>query len=137
MSYFTPCNVSVSMSFAETPSNAFSESKRIFIPISGGRCTWAYPAECVWSAPQAMLSKYSLQQIYQPFLSADGEESSQFERLFKTILGIQDCSSRNLIDELKALKTNRCEDSDVITAMYMALDKLRPNIIGISADEIR
>lgn len=91
----------------------------------------ARPSECVWSACQEMRSKFSLERLYSSFFKEDTSAITHATYFFKDILGIEDCTWENYIEELKELKASGCSDSDVITGIYKALDKLSQSIITV------
>ncbi len=123
---------------ADTPHRAVFSSRRcIYIPLEGNRCTWAFPNECVWEAPQEMQTKYALELLYGQCFRLDGPDSSFVPQLLTATLGITGCTWEIYVDELKELQGLDCEDSDIITVIYKALDALRPQIIAISKDRLK
>ncbi|KAK2046278.1 hypothetical protein LZ31DRAFT_593285 [Colletotrichum somersetense] len=104
--------------------NTFRMRRCIYVPLGDGQCKWALPAECVWKAPLVMRTKYALERLYQPWIGHDGENNSIYLDLFRSMIGIEDCTWKTLIAELRELKALKCVDSDRIGTIYKALDAL-------------
>ncbi|KAK2034152.1 hypothetical protein LX32DRAFT_722382 [Colletotrichum zoysiae] len=73
---------------------------------------------------RCLRTKYALERLYQPWIGHDGESNSIYLDLFRSMMGIQDCTWEILIDELRELKASKCDDSDRIETIYKALDAL-------------
>ncbi|KAL5345654.1 hypothetical protein ACLOAV_009408 [Pseudogymnoascus australis] len=114
--------------------NVFSERKYIYIPVSSSDCTWAFPNDCVWKAPQEMKTKFALQRLYE---RSDGADSSSLAHFFTSVLKITDCTWETYVCELKELKISSCENSDTVAVIYRALDTLRPTITAASMDLLK
>ena len=105
--------------------DTFSENKLIYVPQHDDHY-WASRDECVWDAPQPLLTKRALKQLYAPLLPPGGADSAYLAGFFKDALGITDCTWKNLISELEFLcQWNRFEDVDKTTGIYTALDACR------------
>jgi hypothetical protein len=117
--------------------NLFTSKGCIYIPKDGDICLWALPGQCVWNSHQKLKSKYALRRLYEPLQSTEDTRGSYLPHFFKTTLGVTDCTWKTYVEELKALKTLDCDDFDLISGIYTALDNLRPNIIGLSKDELK
>lgn len=102
----------------------------IYIPRSGNSCCWALPDQCVWDAPQNLQSKFALELLYSPYFRTNGMDSSYYAHFFRDSLGVADCTWKDCLDELRALKFSSCSDSDIITGIYKSLDGARPNIVA-------
>ncbi|KAL7624644.1 hypothetical protein AAE478_006214 [Parahypoxylon ruwenzoriense] len=111
----------------------FSERKCIYIPLPEACYTWAFPHECVWNAPQDMMTKFALQRLYGTCFCRDGAECSHFTRFFLDTLGITKCTWEICVEELKGLKASGCDNIDRITAIYKEINTLLPeNIDNVS-----
>ncbi|KXH68846.1 hypothetical protein CSAL01_00114 [Colletotrichum salicis] len=117
--------------------HVFRNQRCIYVPVSKGSCLWALPDECVWEAPQKMESKFALQELYQPWLSANIMDGLLLTHLFTTALGIGNCTWQILAEELRKLKDVGVEDIDRVGAIYRALFKLTPSSGAIDDVEIR
>ncbi|KAI1487736.1 hypothetical protein F5X96DRAFT_681025 [Biscogniauxia mediterranea] len=102
----------------------FSERKCIYIPRPEACCTWAFPHECVWNAPQDMVTKFALKRLIGACFCRDGADCSHFDRFFFDTLGITECTWEVYIQELKALKASGCDNIDTITAIYKEINAL-------------
>ncbi|KAF4924992.1 hypothetical protein CGCVW01_v003742 [Colletotrichum viniferum] len=109
---------------AEIIRNAFQTRRCIFVPRYEHH-KWALPDECVWTAPLDMRTKFALERLYQPWFRANGtNNNSTYLNLFRSMVGIEDCTWANLIDELREFKTSKCDDTDQIGSIYKALNAL-------------
>ncbi|KAF0329343.1 ino80 chromatin remodeling complex protein [Colletotrichum asianum] len=109
---------------AEIIRNAFQTRRCIFVPRDELH-KWALPDECVWTAPLDMRTKFALERLYQPWFRTNGTNSnSTYLNLFRSMIGIEDCTWAILIDELKELKASKCDDTDQIGTIYKALNAL-------------
>ncbi|KAI1633135.1 hypothetical protein F4809DRAFT_624584 [Biscogniauxia mediterranea] len=102
----------------------FSERKCIYIPRPEACFTWAFPHECVWNAPQDMVTKFALKRLVGACFCRDGADCSHFDRFFFDTLGITECTWEVYIEELKALKASGCDNIDTITAIYEEINVL-------------
>ncbi|KAK2051104.1 hypothetical protein LY76DRAFT_426405 [Colletotrichum caudatum] len=111
--------------------NMFRTKRCIYVPLGDGQCKWALPDECVWKAPLVMRTKYALERLYQTWIGPNGENNSIYLDLFRSMIGIEDCTWETLIDELRELKASKCDESDRIGTIYKALDALRgdPSVV--------
>lgn len=89
----------------------------VLVPdLSEDKVIWANPKDCLWEAPSGMISKYSLQQMYE---SMSSEENMGFLTfLFRDILEIRDVTWGDVVDELKALKEFGYEEFDLPRQLY-------------------
>ncbi|KAH9237080.1 hypothetical protein K456DRAFT_1495726 [Colletotrichum gloeosporioides 23] len=109
---------------AEIIRNAFQTRRCIFVPRDELH-KWALPDECVWRAPLDMRTKFALERLYQPWFRTNGtNNNSTYLNLFRSMIGIEDCTWAILIDELKELKASKCDDTDQIGTIYKALNAL-------------
>ncbi|KAL3294422.1 ino80 chromatin remodeling complex protein [Colletotrichum asianum] len=109
---------------AEIIRNAFQTRRCIFVPRDELH-KWALPDECVWTAPLDMRTKFALERLYQPWFRTNGtNNNSTYLNLFRSMIGIEDCTWAILIDELKELKASKCDDTDQIGTIYKALNAL-------------
>ncbi len=79
----------------------------------------------MWDAVQDLESKFALKRLYDQGLRVDGSDITYLARFFTSAVGITDCTWEVYIDELKTLKESDCEDIDIISGIYTALDALR------------
>lgn len=128
--------ICLSSKHSNTRRDVFSKRKSIYIPLTGNGCTWVFPNECVWNAPQEMKTKFVLQQLYEPCFQLDGADSS-LEYFFTKNLGITNCNWEIHVNELKALKTSGCDNSDTITVIYQSMDGLRSTMDAIGKDRLK
>ncbi|KAI1421444.1 hypothetical protein F5Y12DRAFT_767727 [Xylaria sp. FL1777] len=108
----------------------FSQQPCIYIPLSQSSCTWTWPDSCVWYAPQEMTTKYILKKLYEMCFCKDGTACPHFSRFFVETLGIRaSCTWQDYVEELRALKQNDCNDVDIITGIYEAINTLEKGSI--------
>uniref|UniRef100_L2FL52 Ino80 chromatin remodeling complex protein n=1 Tax=Colletotrichum fructicola (strain Nara gc5) TaxID=1213859 RepID=L2FL52_COLFN len=120
---------------AEIISNAFHTRRCIFVPRYKHH-KWALPDECVWTAPFDMRTKFALERLYQPWFRANGtNNNSTYLNLFRSMIGIEDCTWAILIDELRELKASKCDDTDHIGTIYKALNALCRDPLVIQDDQ--
>ncbi|KAF4817719.1 hypothetical protein CGCTS75_v012182 [Colletotrichum tropicale] len=120
---------------AEIISNAFHTRRCIFVPRYKHH-KWALPDECVWTAPFDMRTKFALERLYQPWFRANGtNNNSTYLNLFRSMIGIEDCTWAILIDELRELKASKCDDTDHIGTIYKALNALCSDPLVIQDDQ--
>ncbi|KAI1188940.1 hypothetical protein F5B17DRAFT_450976 [Nemania serpens] len=104
----------------------FSQEPCIYIPLPESSCTWTLPDSCVWDAPQELTTKYVLKRLYGTCFCKDGAACPHFSRFFVETLDIRaSCTWQDYVEELKALKQNDCNDVDIITGIYEAIDSLK------------
>ncbi|KAF5497161.1 hypothetical protein CGCS363_v008052 [Colletotrichum siamense] len=109
---------------AEIIRNAFQTRRCIFVPRDEHH-KWALPDECIWTAPHDTRTKFALERLYQPWFRTNGtNNNSTYLNLFRSMIGIEDCTWAILIEELKELKASRCDDTDQIGTIYKALNAL-------------
>lgn len=84
-----------------------------------------------------MESKFALQELYQPWLSANDMDSLLLTHLFTTALGIGNCTWSILVEELRKLKDLKIEDIDRVGTIYRALFELISSNEAIDNTEIR
>jgi hypothetical protein len=104
----------------------FTKEEYIYVPLTEDDYTWAERAQCVWDAPQDMISIYALRRLYDRFSSDDGSESAHLEQFFTKTLGITDCTWETYVTELRELKRTSNSDVKRITGIYKALAKRLP-----------
>jgi hypothetical protein len=104
--------------------------------LGENNCSWAFPRECVWNAPQELRSKHALKYLYEPILATDSANLSYFKQFFSATLKIADSTWKTYLQELRALKADDCDDTDIISGIYKALDVLRPKLIALTKDEV-
>ncbi|KAI0385044.1 hypothetical protein F5Y04DRAFT_204258 [Hypomontagnella monticulosa] len=107
----------------------FSERKCIYIPRPGSGHTWAFPHDCVWDAPQVMVTKFALKRLYGTCFCKDHGECPHFVPFFCSTLGITECTWQIYVEELKALQASGCDNIDTITTIYKAIGSLQPETI--------
>lgn len=120
----------------DTCRNLFQKQRCIYVPLSDS-CLWALPDECVWQAPQKLESKFALQELYRPWLSANNMDSLLLTHLFTTVLGIGNCTWRILVEELRKLKGLKVDDIDRVGTIYRALYGLISSNESVINTEIR
>ncbi|KAK8038632.1 hypothetical protein PG993_007043 [Apiospora rasikravindrae] len=102
----------------------FAENRCIYVPnISGKGCTWAFPNECVWKAPQPLVCKEALECLYKK-----DKNFANFKHLsgfFADTLEIGNCSLQILLDELRVLRMSECDDIDTISGIYAGLQAMK------------
>lgn len=107
----------------------------IFAPLDRNYCCWVSPSECVWKAPQKLVSKYALECLYK----AD-EGFTNFNHLssfFTDVLGIGNCDPAILLNELGELKALDKSNFDTISGVYAGLQSMKSRITGSTMDEVR
>ncbi|KAK1676481.1 hypothetical protein BDP55DRAFT_727812 [Colletotrichum godetiae] len=72
-----------------------------------------------------------------PFLNAPGIIGSIWPSLFQDTVGIGDCTSEILVDELKQLKASECCDIERIGNIYHALHKLLQSNTGSEQSNLK
>ncbi|KZF20943.1 hypothetical protein L228DRAFT_223072 [Xylona heveae TC161] len=105
----------------------------IFVPGQNGleRC-WASPEECLWDAPPAMMTKYSLKHQYTPLLSK--HHMNLLPHFFQHTIGLSGASWTDLTGELEHLRDNDCQDFDHVLSLYIYLNDM---VTGQLADSLR
>ncbi|EQB58063.1 hypothetical protein CGLO_01742 [Colletotrichum gloeosporioides Cg-14] len=92
--------------------------------------------ECVWTAPLDMRTKFALERLYQPWFRTNGtNNNSTYLNLFRSMIGIEDCTWAIFIDELRELKASKCDDTDRIGTIYKALNALCRDPLVIQDDQ--
>ncbi|KAL2873660.1 hypothetical protein SGCOL_011142 [Colletotrichum sp. CLE4] len=84
-----------------------------------------------------MATKHVLNRLYRPFLNAPGIIGSIWPSLFQDTVGIGDCTSEILVDELKQLKASECCDIERIGNIYHALHKLLQSNTGSEQSDLK
>ncbi|KAF4468849.1 ATPase-like ATP-binding domain [Fusarium albosuccineum] len=82
---------------------------------------WTSSPFCLWYAPPNMVTAHSLEYIYSRTLF--DEKIGYVERLFRRTLMIRDASLTELVEELKVLRDEGCEDINHLRTLYRCLDK--------------
>jgi hypothetical protein len=103
----------------------------VFVPTPDtGSFAWSKPEACLWDAPPYMQSKVPLEARY-----SSTSNKSIPAGFFQEILQIKNMTWKELIDELKLLRTLRdrvyFED---IKDIYLRLNSMRLEDPGISAE---
>ncbi|KDN64641.1 hypothetical protein CSUB01_04279 [Colletotrichum sublineola] len=122
---------------AEQIRNTFRMRPCILVPLENGNCKWALPNECVWTAPLVTRTKFALERLYQPWLGPNNENGTIHVNLFRSMIGIDDCTWEVLIDELRELKTSKCDNSGRPETIYKALDALCKGQSVIQDDKLK
>jgi hypothetical protein len=81
-------------------------------------------ADCVWTAPAPMKSKFVLSLIWKRVFKDDADAKS-LSSFFKNVVKVSNCSYETYVDELRALKNCDSKDIDVIRVWYKALNRTR------------
>ncbi|KAI0198817.1 hypothetical protein F4808DRAFT_472474 [Astrocystis sublimbata] len=95
---------------------------RIYVP--GPHSTWAFDDDCVWDAPQELVTKYVLKKIYGSCHCRRGDKCPYFTDFFVETLGVPaSCTWEDYVEELEELK-KECGGFDTIMGIYKAIDSL-------------
>ncbi|KAK7947853.1 uncharacterized protein PG986_008739 [Apiospora aurea] len=114
----------------------FGENRCIYVPrVSGEGCTWAFPSECVWKAPQPLVSKQALECLYKK--DKNFANFKNLSRFFADTLEIGNCNPHILIEELRVLRGSECDDVDMISGIYAGLQAMKARMIGSIQDDVR
>ncbi|KAK8094937.1 hypothetical protein PG997_001622 [Apiospora hydei] len=104
----------------------FNKNKSVFIPLPENTCTWAFPWECVWEAPQQMKSKHALEYLYKQ--DRDIPKSVHITAFFNDTLSIANGTWIIFVKELRALAAAGCDDMSTVSGIFAAMDALKSNI---------
>lgn len=75
-----------------------------------------------------MESKYPLKRRYEAILADRPNDLQAITTLFTEVLGVSNCIWYNMVDELKCLKEQRCEDLGRIRDIYVHLHGMATNL---------
>lgn len=117
-----------------------SDFNGIFIPAyKEEKAVWTKASTCVLDAPGDMIHKHPIMARYEAAFSSDDADLNMLASFFGDTMGIEKCSWRHNVDEIKALKNEKCSDFDRVTNQYIQLDKERHRVITleITTEEIR
>jgi hypothetical protein len=84
-----------------------------------------------------MKSRIPLKSRYESYLSLGNGNEAYLTELFKRTLSIPDVSTKNLLEELKTLKSTRCTDFDRINRIYESIDRIRLTITGTAVENLK
>ncbi|KAF5229882.1 hypothetical protein FAUST_10131 [Fusarium austroamericanum] len=97
----------------------FENSGILYMDESGP--IWTGTSSCLWTAPPDMISRYSLKKFYEDKV-VDEDILQGISDLFCKVLGIQDATVEDVVEELYLLRDEGCEDLARITNNYKYLD---------------
>ncbi|KAH8735731.1 hypothetical protein BGZ61DRAFT_84622 [Ilyonectria robusta] len=109
--------------------NVFANHSRGYVPPQGNQePQWGDPRQCLWDAPPTMESKYPLKRRYEEMLADGPNDLQAITTLFTEVLRVPNCTWYNMVDELKYLKEQRCEDLARIRDIYVHLHGMATNL---------
>lgn len=82
---------------------------------------WTGTSSCLWAAPADMISRYSLKTFYEDKV-VDKNTLRVISDLFCKVLGIQDATVEDVVEQLCLLRDEGCEDLAPIANNYRYLD---------------
>ncbi|VTO91991.1 unnamed protein product [Fusarium graminearum] len=97
----------------------FENSGILYMDESGP--IWTGTSSCLWTAPPDMISRYSLKMFYEDKV-IDKDTLQGISDLFCKVLGIQDATAEDVVEEMCLLRDEGCEDLARITNNYAYLD---------------
>lgn len=118
--------------------SAFASRPSIFVPESETYGpAWAEPRDCLWKAPIAMFTKYTLARAYTLTFSSSDDNLSCHETFFVRTLGIPNCTWEHVVDEIRDYTIGVLIDLDLTRAreLYKCLSEMR--LLGTSASNLK
>ncbi|RYO85251.1 hypothetical protein DL766_000105 [Monosporascus sp. MC13-8B] len=115
----------------------FEEEAAIWISYSHGeymgQTEWVSPSECLWDAPDNMVSMKPLKPLYQAALAGTRLDMDELEGFFRKVLQVQDLTYAHIIDEIMALrrKYKHAVDLQYLRQLY---EKLHQFVEGYEVD---
>ncbi|RYP79682.1 hypothetical protein DL769_002822 [Monosporascus sp. CRB-8-3] len=80
-----------------------------------GQTEWVSPSECLWDAPDNMISMKPLKPLYQAAFAGTRFDLDELEGFFHKVLQVQDLTYAHIIDEIMTLKRRHKHAVDLQT----------------------
>jgi hypothetical protein len=91
-----------------------------------GKCAelaWAKPQECLWEAPDNMMTMWPLRALYSKAMANTKVEMDGLRQFFQGTLRIPNISYTHIIEELKAISKEETVSLDTVRNLYQLLQE--------------
>ncbi|GLA20578.1 hypothetical protein AnigIFM62618_009153 [Aspergillus niger] len=85
---------------------------------------YAYVENCLWEAPRHMKSKYPLKSLFTEYCRQNQADAVYLRDFFQKTLKIPDVRADDLLVELTKLQSDKCDDFDQISSIYINLHRM-------------
>ncbi|KAL3264491.1 hypothetical protein ABHI18_000706 [Aspergillus niger] len=82
------------------------------------------PKDCLWEAPRHMKSKYPLKSLFTEYCRQNQADAVYLRDFFQKTLKIPDVRADDLLVELTKLQSDKCDDFDQISSIYINLHRM-------------
>ena len=80
--------------------------------------------DCLWEAPRHMKSKYPLKSLFTEYCRQNQADAVYLRDFFQKTLKIPDVRADDLLVELTKLQSDKCDDFDQISSIYIDLHRM-------------